>query len=56
MQDADAGMAQMSQRFQDAGGEIYLPTDFTTESKLRGSEDERAKRGQGGELYVPAAR
>jgi len=54
-QDVDAGFAQMSKRFEEAGGEIYLPTDSTTESKLRSSEDERAKRGQRGELYVPAA-
>jgi phosphomethylpyrimidine synthase len=52
--DADAGMAEMSKRFEEAGGEIYLPTDSAMQSKLQSSEDERAKRGQGGELYVAA--
>jgi hypothetical protein len=47
-------MAEMSKRFEEAGGEIYLPTDSAMQSKLQSSEDERAKRGQGGELYVAA--
>jgi len=45
----------MSKRFEEAGGEIYLPTGSTTESKPRSGEDGRAQREQGGELYVPAA-
>jgi phosphomethylpyrimidine synthase len=31
--DAEAGMAEMSKRFEEAGGEIYLPADATTESR-----------------------
>jgi phosphomethylpyrimidine synthase len=52
--DAEQGMAQMSKRFEEAGGEIYLPTDSRMGSKLQSSEDEGAQRGHGGELYVPA--
>jgi phosphomethylpyrimidine synthase len=55
LEDAEAGMAEMSKRFEEAGGEIYLPTGSTTESKPRSGEDGRAQREQGGELYVPAA-
>jgi phosphomethylpyrimidine synthase len=32
-EEADAGMAEMSKRFEEAGGEIYLPTDSTAESR-----------------------
>jgi len=32
-QDAEAGMAEMSKRFEEAGGEIYVPADVTTESR-----------------------
>jgi phosphomethylpyrimidine synthase len=31
--DVEEGMAQMSKRFEEAGGEIYLPADVTTESR-----------------------
>jgi phosphomethylpyrimidine synthase len=31
--EAEAGMAEMSKRFEEAGGEIYLPADVTTESR-----------------------
>ena len=32
-EDVDASFAQMSKRFGEAGGEIYLPADATTESR-----------------------
>jgi phosphomethylpyrimidine synthase len=35
----EEGMAAMSKRFQEEGGEIYLPTDSTKESKPRSGED-----------------
>jgi phosphomethylpyrimidine synthase len=34
----DRGMAEMSQRFEEAGGEIYLPTGSTTGSKAHSGE------------------
>jgi phosphomethylpyrimidine synthase len=37
--DADEGMAQMSKRFEEAGGEIYLPTGSARESKPLAATD-----------------
>jgi hypothetical protein len=33
--DPEAGMAAMSKRFQDQGGELYVPADATSESRPR---------------------